>query len=227
MRVLCPIQFAVTRRGDFVLPEGRGRAQRDGRMETSPLAAALPSAEFVALVAEMLGRYCVQNSLAVPAREERVAVAERLRAVVLERGLPRPLAPLEHGAPGELSDAETTPLVARVMAGAPAVLATPVKQLVKACFYPEFRKCRESYCETEADGSCRRQELARGRTRVSGAHCVDCPYWVAFAPERHESFLVRAWRPAGREEFAAHREIFLPEDFRELRLRLHAAARAK
>jgi len=195
-------------------------------METSPLANALPPAEFAALVATMLERYGAQNSLAIPPREELVAVAERLRALVIERGLPRPLAALEEGAPGESNDAEMAPLVARVMDGAPAVLATPVKQLVKACFYPEFRKCRESYRETEADGSCRRQELARVRGRVSGAHCVDCPYWVAFAPERHGEFLARAWRPAGRGEFAAHREIFLPEDFRELRLRLHTAARA-
>ena len=70
------------------------------------------------------------------------------------------------------------------------------------------------------------QELARARGRVSGAHCVDCPHWVALTPEQHGRFLARAWQPAGAAEFAAHREVFLPEDFRALRRFLHALARA-
>jgi hypothetical protein len=107
-----------------------------------------------------------------------------------------------------------------------AALEAPARQLVKACFYPEFKTCRDSFREVSPDGTCRRQELARALKRVSGAHCVDCPHWVALTPEQHGRFLARAWQPAGAADFAAHRDVFLPEDFRALRRFLHALARA-
>jgi hypothetical protein len=105
-------------------------------------------------------------------------------------------------------------------------LAVPVRQLVKACFQPEFRRCRESYREVGADGTCRRQQLGKALGRVSGAHCVDCPYWLDLEPEPHAKFLAKQWR-AGAEEFAAHREVFLPEDFRALRRCVRAMAGRK
>ena len=100
-----------------------------------------------------------------------------------------------------------------------------MQQLVKACFYPEFTVCRDSFRELTKDGGCRRQELDRVRGRVSGAHCVDCPHWVGLTPEAHEKFLTSAWRAEGAGEWAGNRGVFLPEDFRTLRRWLHARMR--
>lgn len=182
--------------------------------------------EFPRLVSAVLARYLVQNGRAAPAAAEREAVGVRLWALVAERGLPRPLAAGECGTPGGMGEEECAPLVARVMGGAQdELLATVVKQLVKACFYPEFTVCRDSYREPTKDGGCKRQELERVSGRVSGAHCVDCPHWVALTQEQNEALLAREWRVGGPEQFAAHREVFVPEDFRALRQWLHARAR--
>jgi hypothetical protein len=195
---------------------------------------------FGQLVDAIVARAVRQNAQPVPPAADRAALAAGLWALITERGLPRPLAPAERGAPGEMSEAEVAPLLARALGDVPPAsreaLAGPARQLVKACFYPEFKTCRDSFREVAPDGSCRRQELARALGRVSGAHCVDCPHWVALNPEQHARFLARAWRPptvaapaAGRDgpaEFMAHRGVFLPEDFRALRRFLHALARA-
>ncbi|HVS52941.1 MAG TPA: hypothetical protein VHD62_11360 [Opitutaceae bacterium] len=173
----------------------------------------------------MLVRFFAQNAQTPPAPAERTRFAANLWALVAERGLPPALATDEQGAPGEMSEAECAPLVARVLGAATEPwLAEAARQLVKACFYPEFKTCRDSFREVAPEGSCRRQELVRVRRRVSGAHCVDCPYWVALAPAPHEKFLARHWR-AGAADLAAHREIFLPEDFRALRRRVRELAR--
>ena len=186
--------------------------------------------EFTQLAEALLARYFAQNDQPAPSAADRTDFTTRLWALIGERGLPRPLAPAERGEPGEMTDEEVKPLLDRVLAGTSAagrtVLAGPAKQLVKACFYPEFKTCRDSFRELAPDGTCRRQELARVRGRVSGAHCVDCPYWVALKPEQHLRFLTGNWRPEGREELAAHRGVFLPEDFRAFRLCLHRLARA-
>jgi hypothetical protein len=101
-------------------------------------------------------------------------------------------------------------------------LADAVTQLVKAITYPRLGVCRESYRERGPDGSCRRQLVAQARRRISGTHCVDCPYWLAYGPEAHAAWLRTAWQsdPA---EFEAARGIFLPEDFRALRRLLSRA----
>jgi hypothetical protein len=182
--------------------------------------------EFSRLVDAVVVRFFAQNNRVPPAEPGRAVFAERLWALVTERGLPRPLEQAERGEPGEMSDAEVAPLVARAIgAAADPLLATAARQLVKACFYPEFKTCRDSFREVSPDGSCRRQELGRVLGRISGAHCVDCPHWVALTPEQHEKYLSREWR-AGAAEFAAHRAVYLPEDFRALRQWLYARARA-
>ena len=135
------------------------------------------------------------------------------------------------GYPGELALAGSSFPVLLNAAGAvlgaagDEGLAAAVKQLVKACLYPEFTVCRESYREAAGDGGCKRQELARVRGRVSGTHCVDCPHWVALPPQQHGAMLARAWRVGGAEALAENRGVFLPEDFRALRRWLHAQAR--
>ena len=186
-----------------------------------------PGVEFAGLVDAVLTRFFAQNTRPAPSDAGRAAFAARLWGLVEARGLPRPLAAAERGAPGEMSDEECAPLVARVLGGADEPLLTAAaRQLVKACFYPEFKTCRDSFREVSPDGSCRRQELARVRGRVSGAHCVDCPHWVALTPAQHEKYLAREWR-AGAADFVAHRDVFLPEDFRALRRWLHARARGR
>jgi hypothetical protein len=184
-------------------------------------------AEFSRMVRAVVERFFRQNGRPVPAAAEMEGFATRLWALVAERGLPPPLARGELGEAHEMSAEEAGPLVARALGELKAdeAWAVPARQLVKACFQPEFRKCRDSYRETEPDGTCRRQQLGKARGRVSGSHCVDCPYWVALAPEPHAKFLAKAWvRDAA--EFAAQREIFLPEDFRALRRWVRARAGA-
>ena len=192
--------------------------RRAASMDTSP-------GEFGRRVQAVAERFLAQNGR--PAAPDEVAqLGRQLAALVAERGLPRPLAPGETGAPGGMTEAECAPLVGRVTAGTTEpLLAELARQLVKACFYPEFTVCRDSYRERARDGSCRRQELARARGRVSGTHCVDCPHWVRFEPAAHAAWLGAQWVD-GPEALAGGREIYLPEDFRALRHWLHAAARA-
>lgn len=183
-------------------------------------------AEFSRLVAAVLARFFAQNAALGLTAAECAALGARLWAVVTEHGLPRALSEGECGVPGGLSDDACAPLVARVMgAETNALLEVAVKQLVKTCLYPEFTVCRDSYREPTKDGGCKRQELARVRARVSGTHCVDCPHWVALAPDQHAELLARAWRVGGAGAFAENRDVFLPEDFRALRQWLHARAR--
>lgn len=181
---------------------------------------------FTGLVSAIVRRFFAQNGHAAPAAEEMEPFVSRLWATVTERGLPRPLAAGERGVPGEMSEAEVALLLARVLPEqANPLLAEAARQLVKACFYPEFKDCRDSFCAVTSDGSCRRQELARARKRVSGTHCVDCPHWVGLRAEEHVDFLSRHWRSEP-DVLAQHRDVFVPEDFRALRQWLHARARA-
>ena len=181
-------------------------------------------AEFQRIVTEVLSRFYSQLSQPTSAADLR-RLAAQLAAVVLQRGLPRPLMDDECGTPGGMADDECAALVSRVTDGLddPA-LADAARQLVKACFYPEFRNCRDSFRELRRDGSCRRQELERACGRLSGSHCVDCPHWVALSPADHAELLRREWH-GDPNSFAEHAGVFLPEDFRTLRLWLHRAAR--
>jgi hypothetical protein len=52
---------------------------------------------------------------------------------------------------------------------------------------------------------------------------VDCPYWQSLTPGAHEQFLATHWL-AGEADFAAHRGIYLPEDFRAFRRAVRARA---
>jgi len=184
---------------------------------------------FADVVSEMLPRYARQNGLPAPATASCRLVGRRLCGLLETRGWPQPLAPDEMGTPGEMSAAAVAPLVAELIEGldefATETWAGPLRQLVKACFHPEFRTCRESYREVGADGACRRQEAGRVRMRLSGSHCVDCPYWTALAPAQHADLLARHWRDGGAAGMAALREICLPEDFRRLRQLVWAGSR--
>lgn len=180
--------------------------------------------EFVALVTTVVGRFYVQNGRnVVPADAGRMA--GRLFELILERGLPPPLREGDYGKPGGMADEICAPLVERILAGSDdGLLAEAARQLVKACFYPEFKVCRDSYLAADPEGRCRRQDLVRVRGRVSGSHCVDCPYWVTLDDAAHEQLLAAAWR-GDRSALTGHRDVFLPEDFRALRQWLYTQAR--
>lgn len=178
-----------------------------------------PQQEFTALVRPVLERFFRQTGRPAPAPPSLAEFMARLWVLVAGRGVPPPLPPGERGEPGEMTAAEVSPLIERLLAGLSpdeqAALATPARQLVKACFQGDFKTCRDSYREVSPDGSCRRQDPARAGERISGSHCVDCPYWLSLTPGQHARFLARAWRAPG--EFAAQPAVFLPEDYRALR----------
>jgi hypothetical protein len=184
---------------------------------------------FAEIVPEILRRFSVQNGREPPDEVALSSVAARLWQLVQERGLPPPLGASEAGTPVEIPDETCAPLVERTLEPVSERdrewLRVPVRQLIKACFHGEFKICRDSFREVSPDGSCRRQQLSRVKQRVSGTHCIDCPYWVALPPETHRRFIEREWQPGGREELRFYREIFLPEDFRRMRRLLHAHAR--
>lgn len=186
-----------------------------------------PAETLTEFLRPLLQRYFAQTGRVAAAEQVIVALADRLAGLIEERGLPVPLAPGEQGEAQEMSAQEVAPLVDRLLAGWTGAereaLATPARQLVKACFHGEFKVCRDSFREVSPDGSCRRQELKRVRERISGSHCVDCPYWTGLEPEQHWRYLGKEWRsdPA---VLTAHREVFLPEDFRRLRRHIRRLA---
>ena len=93
---------------------------------------------FLQSVQGVLDRYARQNDRPPWSAADTAAIGGRLWALMAERGLPPPLAPDDMGTPGEMPPEEVAPLVARVLAGIAdaAALATPARQLVKACFQP-------------------------------------------------------------------------------------------
>ncbi len=188
------------------------------------------AAVFATLVETCVRRFLAQNRrppLPEPLLAEYVG---RLWTVVNEAGLPSPLAESASGEPGEMPADRAAGLAAKVFHGLGlperhAELDTPTRQLLKACLQPEFRQCRESYREV-VEGACRRQELERARGRLSGTHCVDCPYWVSLRPDQHDALLAKAWVSGRPEDLTRNREVFLPEDFRALRVFLWRQIRA-
>ena len=181
--------------------------------------------EFCERVQRVVERFCAQNGARDEARDS-ARFANALWALIQERGLPSPETASAGGPVGEMDKRDVAELTARVLASVSGgeVLADAAKQIVKACFYPEFRVCRDSYRERSSKGVCKRQVLEKARGRVSGSHCVDCPYWTDVSPERHAALLAESWC-GDAAEFAANRDVFLPEDFRALRTWVREAAK--
>jgi hypothetical protein len=168
-------------------------------------------AEVGPAVVMVVARFLAQNRLAPLSDSDLAAWVAVLEAIGAELGA---------DADGELPETAVKAGVDRLLAALAAPrpeLAGLAKQLIKGCHQPDYPRCRESYHETDAGGRCRRQELDYDRARVSGAHCVDCPHWREWTPETHAARLAAAWS-GGADAFYAHQEVFLPEDFRALRL---------
>lgn len=100
-------------------------------------------------------------------------------------------------------------------------LAILANQFLKTLLQPEFRSCRLSYCKTNEAGVCERQSLARCKKRISGAHCVDCPLFIVTNPAKHPKVLKAQWAKEKRDELDEQMDVFLPEDFRQLKFFLH------
>ncbi len=168
-------------------------------------------------VGAVMGRFARQNGEEFE-RDSVARFAERLWRLIEKRGLPEALGEGQSGKPGELEKSEVRELTRRATKGVKEgdLFEDAAKQVVKACFYPEFRVCRDSYRERSGKGTCKRQVLEKARGRVSGSHCVDCPYWTDVSPQRHAELLRDGWC-GERSELEENRGVFLPEDFRELR----------
>ncbi len=182
----------------------------------------IDAARFDELATSVLLRYARQNDWGdIDPATLRPAIVG-LQNAIRGMGLPPP------GARGELDDFVFDAILREIESAGPLEerWEHPVRQLAKACFYPERGDCCESYCETDKRGRCKRQSLEKGRERISGAHCVDCPHWTESTPEEHTALLEQAWQP-GPVTFEEVRELFLPEDYRALRrfIRTLAAAR--
>ena len=187
------------------------------------------AAVFVVRASVCVRRWLRQNECAPLGEGLLAGYLLQLWKIVDQEGLPPPLMSGEPGLAGEMSAARVAGLIERIYAGVDLGaqrhdLDTVTRQLVKACLQPEFRKCRESY-KAVVNGSCRRQERTRACDRISGSHCVDCPYWISLGPDRHFSLLEEDWADANPGELMRNRDIFLPEDFRELRVFLWQHAR--
>jgi hypothetical protein len=172
---------------------------------------------FAGLVTACLHRFLAQNDRPAPPAAALTALAGRLWRVV------RREAPAASAGPEwrEIPAAQVEAMAGEVLddslsAEARADLGVPLRQLLKACLQAEPVRCRESYREVVA-GSCRRQDLSRARGRISGVHCVDCPYWVTLKAEKNAALMERAWVEGPPARFHAERGVFLPEDFRALR----------
>lgn len=170
---------------------------------------------FVALVVPVLERVARQQAEAPLAAGGAAVLAAGLwTALAAEGWLPRGGAVVA----GSRIDGVVTAALAGVSGVAvDSIWGNAARQLVKALTYPELTECRLSYAEVDAKGVCRRQALAVARARVSGSHCVDCPYWTALRADHHRELLAARWRGASGAALAEASDVFLPEDFRQLR----------
>lgn len=141
--------------------------------------------------------------------------------VVHQRGLPKPLSKAEVG---EALDPDESVILAlqasvaqRLGLELPESLGTLLYQLLVTLTQPEFKACRLSYVEKNAEGTIERQSADYCEDRISGSHCEDCPYFVALSQDKHERFIGKQWEQ-GTADFEAKKGRFIPQDFRMLRI---------
>lgn len=72
--------------------------------------------------------------------------------------------------PGAALEPKVLAVAAQIEVDAERARLLPVlRQLLKACVYPEFTECRDSYRASGADGRCARQQRAVAAARISGS----------------------------------------------------------
>ncbi len=181
-----------------------------------------PRAWFERLVTDVMARALRQDGGSLPSPAAQESCVRSLWEAAEALGWPTPLAEGTVCPAGETPGAALEPraleIAAKVENEAERVRLLPViRQLLKACVYPEFTQCRDSYRAATAEGRCARQQRAVAAARISGSHCVDCPYFVALTEDEHRSLLRAAWRGDSVDSFDREPSVFLPNDFRALR----------
>ncbi|MEM7789863.1 MAG: hypothetical protein AAF546_00545 [Verrucomicrobiota bacterium] len=183
-----------------------------------------PKSVFIGICREITERYFVQRSINKPSTAFVQVLLDRVWQAAHTIGTPEPLEPKAMGTPQE-PDYELLYLHAQeCLNGLPKhraedILRELIIQLLVGLTNPEFKACRQSYTSRHAEG-CLRQNRDHCAERVSGAHCEDCPYFVVLSKEQHRRLLQRSWADES-DDFSINKDIFLPEDFRSLRVFWH------
>ncbi len=185
---------------------------------------------FTHIVRKILARLYKQTGRPVPPDIALTHYAQQLWALVKAEGQPAPLAGSDQGTELKLSDARAQELGEKFFAtfrfpNLRAELEKPTRHLLGALLNPEFKTCRQSFKELDAAGQCERRDPEKSRARVSGVHCVDCPYWTALSAEKNEKLVAKDWPAERLAELTANLPVFLPEDFRALRQLMHMHVR--
>jgi len=137
-------------------------------------------------------------------------------------GLPEPLGPKEVADTPELDYDYYADLVEELLAKLPRNRVEDSLRILAGQFYAallarEFKTCRLSYQEQDSTGACVRQSEAHCLERISGSHCEDCPYYTALSSAQHQKLFKKAWL-RGEAPTPDQLKVFLPEDFRALRI---------
>lgn len=174
---------------------------------------------------EVTQRFFNQQEIPPPLDPFLEAFWKGIWEITHREGLPKPLSMSEIGEAKELDDAYVGKLSEEVLSRLPQhrtseTLLALAFQIFTALLSPEFKACRQSYLEEDASGSCARQDLQYCSDRVSGSHCEDCPYFVAMSAQQHRKLLSKQWC-GDVAVFENHSDLFLPEDFRALRIFWH------
>jgi len=184
-----------------------------------------PLRVFQELGQEITKRFFAQQDTLPPSPAYVSGLWEALWLVALAEGVPAPLESNQVGEPKTLDDNYLFNLANTALGKLPRhraddLLRTLCVRILIALLSPEFKACRQSYQQASAAGQCSRQDAAECRDRVSGSHCEDCPFFVALSREQHRRLLARAFG-ASAQTFHDHVDLFLPEDFRALRIFWH------
>lgn len=185
-----------------------------------------PIRAFVEIGLQITRRFFAQQAILPPSDAYVASLWEGIWATSLSEGPPAPLADNAIGEPRTLDDNYLLSLTESTLARLPRHRAEDT--LRGLCFQvfitllsPEFRTCRQSYQKDDATGVCPRQTVDHCRDRISGAHCEDCPFFVALSREQHRKLLGRSFGESRQADWQAHTDLFLPEDFRALRIFWH------
>lgn len=185
-----------------------------------------PAKVFCALGKEITSRHFTQLKTIPPSDSYVSSLWDNLWITALAEGLPRPLANHEVGEPRTLDDSYLFGLAEKTLAYLPRhrthdLLSTLCVQVYTALLSPEFKACRQSYQARDSEGVCVRQTVDHCKDRISGSHCEDCPFFIALSQDQHRKLLARSFAPADQALWSSNIGLFLPEDFRALRIFWH------